>query len=400
METKILHFLDQKDKDFINNNPNYKKDFEDLCNVSDINNFFGNFKDSIVSIAILDNHIVSMAVGWEDKDCLSITDVFTSATHRGKGLCKSVVGALLDNWWEKSQFKNNFSIKLGVTNDNVAAIKCYKHFGFTEIPNSESETTNSLGENIIRIQMILTKESYAEKYLLPIKVNNLKTLQKTKNNDLGEQLKIIDSNIKEDRDFILNNPRLSKEFEENESFWNETMIKDGYPMNPIKSPHIIEKYKSKLKTDNGISFYSPTLIKYTASEIFDEYKDTKFSLLITDDEIVGYAIGFISENNYKIKHVRSFIKGSCTKIIQNLINSYWDPKKLQFKSLETNDNPSMLLYVFKNNDGAIGCYKKCGFEKIGETLWSHKMIVTKERYIEKYLLPLTEKKLQERLKRK
>ena len=58
----------------------------------------------------------------------------------------------------------------------------------------------------------------------------------------------------------------------------------------------------------------------------------------------------------------------------------------------------MVLYVFKNNDGAIGCYKKCGFEKIGETLWSHKMIVTKERYIEKYLLPLTEKKLQERLK--
>jgi ribosomal protein S18 acetylase RimI-like enzyme len=169
MENKILHFSDQKDKDFINNNPIYKKDFEDLYNVSDINEIFNNFKDSYISIVILDNHIVSMAAGWEDKDCLSITDVFTSTLHRGKGLCKSVVGALLKYWWDNSklQFKNDFSIKLGVTNDNIAAIKCYKYFGFTEIPNSVSKTTNPLGEKIIRMGMILTKESYAETYLLP-----------------------------------------------------------------------------------------------------------------------------------------------------------------------------------------------------------------------------------------
>lgn len=169
MEIKILHFSDQKDKDFINNNSNYKKDFEGLCNISDINKIFDNFKDGTISIVILDNHIVSIATGWEDKDCLSITDVFTSTLHRGKGLCKSVFGALLKYWWDNSklQFKNDFSIKLGVTNDNIAAIKCYKHFGFTERPNSVSETTNSLGEKIIRIGMILTKEKYAEIYLLP-----------------------------------------------------------------------------------------------------------------------------------------------------------------------------------------------------------------------------------------
>ena len=113
MEIEILHFSDQKDKDFINNNPIYKKDFEDLYNVSDINEIFNNFKDSYISIVILDNHIVSMAAGWEDKDNLSITDVFTSTLHRGKGLCKSVVGALLKYWWDKLQFKNNFSIKMG-----------------------------------------------------------------------------------------------------------------------------------------------------------------------------------------------------------------------------------------------------------------------------------------------
>ena len=170
METKILYFSDQKDKDFINNNSIYKKDFEYLCNISDINKIFDNFKDSIISIVILDNHIVSMAAGWKDKDYLSITDVFTSILHRGKGLCKSVVGSLLKYWWDNSklQFKNDFSIKLGVTNNNIAAIKCYKHFGFMERPNSVSETINSLGENIIRMGMILTKESYAEKYLLPL----------------------------------------------------------------------------------------------------------------------------------------------------------------------------------------------------------------------------------------
>jgi predicted GNAT family acetyltransferase len=167
METKILHFSNQTDKDFINNNSIFKQDFKDLYNVSDINKIFYNFKDSIISIVILDNHIVSMAAGWKDKDYLSITDVFTSTFHRGKGLCKSVVGSLLKYWWDKLQFKNNLSIKLGVKNDNIAAIKCYKYFGFTEIPNLVSKTTNSLGKNIIRIHMILTKESYAETYLLP-----------------------------------------------------------------------------------------------------------------------------------------------------------------------------------------------------------------------------------------
>ena len=169
METRILHFINHDDQDFINNNLIFKQDFVDLCNISETKEIFNRFKDGITSIAILDNHIVSMAVGWEDKNYLSITDVFSSISYRGKGGCKSVVGALLKYWWYKYkiQFKNDFSIKLGVTNDNIPAIKCYEYFGFTKIPNSISETKNSLGEKVIRIHMILTKESYAEKYLLP-----------------------------------------------------------------------------------------------------------------------------------------------------------------------------------------------------------------------------------------
>jgi hypothetical protein len=61
--------------------------------------------------------------------------------------------------------------------------------------------------------------------------------------------------------------------------------------------------------------------------------------MIIDNTLVGYAIGFIKENNYAIKHVRSIMKGACTKIVQNLVNSYWDSKKMQFYSFEGNNDP-------------------------------------------------------------
>ena len=50
METKILHFSNQNDKDFINNNVILKQDFQDLYNVQDINKIFNNFKDGTISI--------------------------------------------------------------------------------------------------------------------------------------------------------------------------------------------------------------------------------------------------------------------------------------------------------------------------------------------------------------
>ena len=181
MITKILHFNNQEDKDFINNNPIFKKDFEDLCNwpnrseTSD--QLFENFKNRTFVIALLDNHIISMACGWKRKDHLTIADVFTSINYRGKGGCRSVIGALLNYWWDKKklQFKDDLSIEFGVTHDNISAIKCYQYFGFIEIPDSYTYAKTALGEDVKRIKMILTKESYAKTYLLQIYKNKLQS---------------------------------------------------------------------------------------------------------------------------------------------------------------------------------------------------------------------------------
>jgi hypothetical protein len=190
---------------------------------------------------------------------------------------------------------------------------------------------------------------------------------------------------------------IGPEFEEMEYFWSEYEVKMSNKMSVI-SPSAIEKYKSQLIFENGLYFSSKT-IKLTPLEIFESHPNSKFSLMIADNILVGYAIGFIktSENNYAIKHVRSIMKGACTKTIQNLVNSYWNIKNLQFYPFENNDDPSFQLYVLKINDGAIGCYKKCGFEKVESPTINMKMILTKERYIEKYILPKTEKILQHRL---
>jgi len=180
-----------------------------------------------------------------------------------------------------------------------------------------------------------------------------------------------------------------------EYFWSEYEIKMGDGM-VIRSNSAIEKYKSQLIFENGLYFSSKT-IKLTPLEIFESHPNSKFSLMIVDNTLVGYAIGFIKENNYAIKHVRSIMKGACTKIIQNLIKSYWDTKNLKFFPFETNDDPIIQLYVLKINDGAIGCYKKCGFQQVDSPSINQKMILTKETYVEKYLLPIYENKLNKRM---
>jgi ribosomal protein S18 acetylase RimI-like enzyme/cytidine deaminase len=405
METKILDFSKEEDRNFINKNDSYKKEFEDLCNWPNrsetANKLFENFKNGTFVLGILDNHLVSMAVGWEKKNHITITDVFTSPDYRGKGLCKAVIKTLLGSFFtytDGGKFKNNLSFELGVTHDNISAIKCYEYFGFIKVPDSYSYAKTTLGEEVKRIKMILTKEAYVEKYLLPFKLNQLKTKQiENINIDSKEELIILDSNKEEDRNFIINNHKLSKEFEEMEYFWSEYEVNmsngDGML---IISPSAIKKYKSQLLlADNG-NYYSLKTIKLTALEIFESHPNSKFSIMIIDNILVGCAIGFkkISENNYAIKHVRSIMKGACTKIVQNLVNSYWDTKKLQFIPFDTNNDPSFQLYVLKINDGAIGCYKKCGFEKVDSPTINMKMILTKEKYIEKYILPKTEQKLE------
>jgi ribosomal protein S18 acetylase RimI-like enzyme len=410
METKILDFSKQEDKDFIlKSNSSYKKEFEDLCNWPNrsetADQLFENFKSRTFVLGIMDNHLVSMAVGWEKKDHLTISDVFTLPSYRGKGLCKAVIGALLQTYFtyqNGGQFKNNLSFEFGVTHDNISAIKCYEYFGFTKISDSEYYAKTALGEEVKRIKMILTREAYIEKYLLPKKLNQLKTKQIENINiqNSKQELMILDSNKEEDRNIIINNSKLSDEFEEMEYFWSEYEVKMSNKMSVI-SPSAIEKYKSQLIFENGLYFSSKT-IKLTPLEIFESHPNSKFSLMIADNILVGYAIGFIktSENNYAIKHVRSIMKGACTKTIQNLVNSYWDTKNLQFYPFENNDDPSFQLYVLKINDGAIGCYKKCGFQSIDSPTINMKMILTKEVYIEKYILPKTEKILQNRLKAK
>jgi len=184
MEIKILDFSKEEDRNFILSESTYKKEFEDLCNWPNrsetAEQLFENYKTRTFVIGILDNHLVSMAVGWQKKDHLTIADVFTSPSYRGKGLCKAVIQTLLRSFFyycDGGKFKNNLSFEIGVTHDNISAIKCYEYFGFTTIPNSEYYVKTALGEEVKRIKMILTKEAYIEKFLLPFKLNQLKTKQ-------------------------------------------------------------------------------------------------------------------------------------------------------------------------------------------------------------------------------
>ena len=175
METKILDFSKEEDRDFILSNSSYIKEFEDLCNWPNrsetVEQLLEKAKNMTFVLGILDNHLISMAVSWEKKDHLTISDVFTSPSFRGRGGCKAVIGALLQSYFtyqNGGQFKNNLSFKLGVTHDNISAIKCYEYFGFTKISDSEYYAKTALGEEVKRIKMILTKEAYVKKYLLPL----------------------------------------------------------------------------------------------------------------------------------------------------------------------------------------------------------------------------------------
>jgi len=181
METKILNFNNQEDIDYIRNNSIFKKDFENLANryssdSMDILIKKPKYLNCIFAIAILDNHIISMAKGEERKECLYITNVFTSESYRGKGGCKAVIKSLLRHWYTYTSdgFINDLSVMLSVDYDNMHAINCYKYFGFTDIPNSQTIATTAIGEEVTSIKMILIKEAYIEKYLLPLYENKLK----------------------------------------------------------------------------------------------------------------------------------------------------------------------------------------------------------------------------------
>ena len=170
MEVKIINPNIQEDRDFINNNPLLKDTFEKhirwKSSPMSSNRIFEKYKTDIFSFAILDNQgIVSMAMGTEYKDDLYISNVYSSVERIGG--CTKVIGNLLNYWWdkEKLQFKNNLPVSLGVYDGNIAAIKCYEKYGFKKI--FRALVKDPLGNDLVRIKMLLKKGSYAKNYLLP-----------------------------------------------------------------------------------------------------------------------------------------------------------------------------------------------------------------------------------------
>jgi hypothetical protein len=211
-----------------------------------------------------------------------------------------------------------------------------------------------------------------------------------------EQVKIINSNNQKDIDFILKGDyKLKESFENINNEWNKYMIESGQKIR-VRSPNLIEKYNNQIELIDN-KYFSSKMIYYTSSEIFEKFNNSKFSILIIDNEIKALAIGSIWPDCLYISHVRSNIKGGCTKVIDKLINSWWDNDKLKFISYESNNDPFLMLHVLPHNESGIGCYKKFGFRLTDEILRGEQvMILTKEVYVEKYLLPLTEKKLNEK----
>jgi len=204
--------------------------------------------------------------------------------------------------------------------------------------------------------------------------------------------KIIHFNKQEDKDFINSNLGRKESFEKIYNEWNEYIINTRGKIR-IRLPNLIEQYKDILENVNE-KYYSKKFIFYTSNDIFEQFKNDKFSILLNNNEVVAFAAGIIWQDCFYISHVRSNIKGGCTSVISKLLNSWWNRDKLKFFSTELNNDPTVKLHVLINNLSAVGCYKKFGFKFTDEILNDETvMILTKESYAENYLLPLYENKL-------
>ena len=209
---------------------------------------------------------------------------------------------------------------------------------------------------------------------------------------VNHDVRIIHSNKQEDTDFINNNQIRKESFEKIYNDWNEYTI-NRYGKIRIRLPNLIEQYKDKLENIDG-KYFSKTPIFYTSKDIFEQFKNQKFSIQLNNNQVVAIAAGIIWQDSFYISHVRSNIKGGCTNIISKLLDSWWDNNKLQFSAVELNKDPPVKLHVLEDNLAAVGCYKKFGFKLTNEILKGEKvMILTKESYAKDYLLPLYENKL-------
>ena len=73
------------------------------------------------------------------------------------------------------------------------------------------------------------------------------------------EVKIIQSNIQDDQDFINNNPIYKKNLEDLYNEWNIELIEKNKKMR-IRLPNLIEKYKDILENIDG---------KYFSSSLFE-----------------------------------------------------------------------------------------------------------------------------------
>jgi cytidine deaminase len=208
------------------------------------------------------------------------------------------------------------------------------------------------------------------------------------------EVKILNSNSQEDQNFINNDPVRKQSFEDIYNEWNKYIIEKGGKIR-VRLPNIIndEKYKKILENIDG-KYFSSSVIFYKSNDIFELFRDTKISIMIVDNKIEAFTVGYTWPDCFYISNVRSNIKGGCTNIISKLIDSWWDKKNLKFLPTDSNNDPPIKLHVQEKNLAAVGCYKKFGFKMTDEVLKGETvMILTKEAYAEKYLLPKIEQKL-------
>lgn len=201
-----------------------------------------------------------------------------------------------------------------------------------------------------------------------------------------EEVRIIDSSIKEDLDYINNNSKLKVSFENKYNEWHLEKEEES-ELITIRSEILIKKYKN-YKKDIKLNKFSPE-IKFTSEDLFEAYKTQIFSIRVIDNEVVAIAIGwdisFGKPPYYYISHVRGSKehKGGCAKIIGKLLDYWWDDNKLEFKN-----NYYVNLNVLINNKPAIKCYSNFGFidsKNVHKDSKYKNMDLMKELYLKKYL---------------
>ena len=129
---------------------------------------------------------------------------------------------------------------------------------------------------------------------------------------------------------------------------SQDFIYEWFEQRKLSFLEIENKYKNKILNNHQQLFF----INYNDNKIgfvqIYKYEDKKCNDLIKFDNIFEYDI-FIGDKEY-------LSRGIGTKIV-NYVNNYIYKNYLC---------DCIVLRPFKRNERAVKCYKKCGFEEIGE----------------------------------